>query len=504
MSRTTTSNQKVIKGLILSAEPESNQGNQELEPPRLLADAVAATAKNAGRALAVYALFWVCWILTILGNSDRRLIFDRVVFLPVVHLGVPLDVFFVLSPVVAVLIFLYPQFYFHKLQALLDILRTNYAGAGRVSLLPWIAAAAVNPEPGPMGGGLRIFARLALWTSLPLALIINVLKFIRVHEPVWSFVVGGLTVGGTIVVYLFWRQSLAFRPHTSLYLKVVRHLGFASLFVGEAVILICLIPWSHAGYLPPALAPNFVGKFVSSLVFADLNNVQLIPQVNEDGERNQVQRDFRGVHLEGAFLFRANLSRSSFQGAFFRCAQMDQAHLEGTSFEFANLIQAHMNFADLQRADLRQAVLTGAWLMGANLKEADLRHAFLPYLFLQYADARGADFSLADISNAILFDSNLQGAHLRGASLQASRVQRVDFGQADLRDVNFTGSNLWESKFRGANLAGANFTNVFNLSVEQLSEAKTLYNARLAPELYRQVKEKFPRILEKPVGEDGS
>jgi uncharacterized protein YjbI with pentapeptide repeats len=503
MSRTTTSNQKAIKGLILSAEPESNQGDQEIEPLRLLTDAVGATAKNAGRASVIYALFWVYWVLTILGNSDRRLIFDRVVFLPVVDLKVPLDVFFVLSPVAAVLIFLYPQFYFHKLKALLDILRTHYAGASRVCLLPWITAAAVSPEPGAMGSGLRIFTRLALWTSLPLGLIINVLKFIRVHEPVWSFVVGALTIGGTVVVYFFWRQSLAFRPHTSICRKVVRHLGFASLFVGEAVILIWLIPWSHAGYLPSPLAPNFVGKFVSSLVFADLNNLQLIPRVNEDGERSQIQPDFKGVHLEGAFLFRANLSWSSFQGAFFRCAKMDQAHLEGTNFELANLIEAHMNFADLQKADLRQATLTGARLMGANLKEADLRHAFLSYLFLLYADARGADFSLADLSHAKLFGSNLQGAHLRGASLQASKVQKVDFGQADLRDVNFMGSDLWESKFRGANLEGANFMNVVNLSVEQLSEAKTLYNARLAPELYRQVKEKFPRILEKPVGEDG-
>jgi hypothetical protein len=53
-------------------------------------------------------------------------------------------------------------------------------------------------------------------------------------------------------------------------------------------------------------------------------------------------------------------------------------------------------------------------------------------------------------------------------------------------------------KIPGNESRGANFMNVVNLSVELLSEAKTLYNAGLAPGLYRQVKEKLPRILEMP------
>jgi hypothetical protein len=43
---------------------------------------------------------------------------------------------------------------------------------------------------------------------------------------------------------------------------------------------------------------------------------------------------------------------------------------------------------------------------------------------------------------------------------------------------------------------------VENLSINKLSEVKTLYEAELDPELKKQVKDKYPHLLEEPVEEE--
>ena len=84
----------------------------------------------------------------------------------------------------------------------------------------------------------------------------------------------------------------------------------------------------------------------------------------------------------------------------------------------------------------------------------------------------------ADLSSANLGEANLRGANLSYAYLSG----------ADLR-----GANL-----RYADLIKANLTKVKNLSKKQLSKAKTLYEAKLDPELMEQVRKKYPHLLKKP------
>ena len=49
-----------------------------------------------------------------------------------------------------------------------------------------------------------------------------------------------------------------------------------------------------------------------------------------------------------------------------------------------------------------------------------------------------------------------------------------------------------------ANLTSADLSEVLGLNIEQLSEVETLYKAELDPELKKQVKDKYPHLLEKP------
>ena len=69
---------------------------------------------------------------------------------------------------------------------------------------------------------------------------------------------------------------------------------------------------------------------------------------------------------------------------------------------------------------------------------------------------------------------------------------------AKLQQANLEGANLQEAKLQQASFNNADLSGVKNLTIEQLSEVKTLYKAKLDPELMEQVKKCCPHLLEKP------
>jgi uncharacterized protein YjbI with pentapeptide repeats len=73
-----------------------------------------------------------------------------------------------------------------------------------------------------------------------------------------------------------------------------------------------------------------------------------------------------------------------------------------------------------------------------------------------------------------------------------------DLNSAFLSRADLNGANLRKAKLSDADLSDASLTQVKNLSINKLSEVKTLYKAKLAPELTEQVREKYPHLLEGP------
>ena len=74
---------------------------------------------------------------------------------------------------------------------------------------------------------------------------------------------------------------------------------------------------------------------------------------------------------------------------------------------------------------------------------------------------------------------------------------------ADLSDANLSKTKLNKTKLSDANLQNASLIstdlkNTGDLTIEQLSKAKTLYKSKLDTLLMEQVKEKCPHLLEKP------
>jgi uncharacterized protein YjbI with pentapeptide repeats len=108
---------------------------------------------------------------------------------------------------------------------------------------------------------------------------------------------------------------------------------------------------------------------------------------------------------------------------------------------------------------------------GADLEEVDLRGAYL----------NRADFEEADLSGADLREADLRGAKLRDADLRGANLERANLMDANLKRTNLEGADLRWAMF---------------LQAEQLYEAKTLNQARLDPELEREIRQECPRLFD--------
>jgi len=183
------------------------------------------------------------------------------------------------------------------------------------------------------------------------------------------------------------------------------------------------------------------------------------------------------INLANTDLSRAVLSRAVLSGA-----DLTAANLYRADFTRANLRGANLSEADLTRAYLDGADLSGSDLSGANLSGADLNGADLSGAYLDEADLTRADFTRANLKKAILSGANLKEAFFTDADLTTANLSRADLGQ---------------STFRGAIFRGSILLDVINLSIEQLSEVKTLYGSKLGLDIEKQVKEKYPHLLEK-------
>ena len=112
---------------------------------------------------------------------------------------------------------------------------------------------------------------------------------------------------------------------------------------------------------------------------------------------------------------------------------------------------------------------------------------------LSGADLEEADLRGADLNRAALGEADLSGADLREADLETANLEQADLRGANLMDADFEGADLKRAELEGADLMGA-----MHLRAEQLCEAKTLYQAKLDPDLEIEVKERCPHLLEFP------
>lgn len=198
-------------------------------------------------------------------------------------------------------------------------------------------------------------------------------------------------------------------------------------------------------------------------------------------ETRLCKADFSKTHFE-----KVNFREANLQDADFRWANLEGANLEGADLCRANLFKAYLHKANLKWAKLDNTTLVTAVLTDANLQEANLKGAFLIMVNFE-----GADFGLEE-NNRFLENISWSEA----ANLEDAHLEDANFRKANLKRANLKGAFLLNTNFERADLRGAK-----NLTIDQLSQVKTLYNTKLDKELLIPLKEKYPSLFDKPEDE---
>ena len=149
-------------------------------------------------------------------------------------------------------------------------------------------------------------------------------------------------------------------------------------------------------------------------------------------------------------------------------------------------------------AILERSLLHGSYLVSANLRGANLVEANLQEANLAEANLQQAKLWKANLQGAILVKANLQQATLWQADLQKADLWKAKLLKANLWKTNLQEADLQETDLQEADLQEADLTNVKNLKVEQLSEAKTLYKAKLPDGMEEEIKKIKPELFERP------
>lgn len=156
------------------------------------------------------------------------------------------------------------------------------------------------------------------------------------------------------------------------------------------------------------------------------------------------------INLVNCHLARTNLSEVKLKGSNLNSANLSTSILVG-----ADLVDTRLNQTNFENANLNNAMLMGSFASGAIFKDAYLIKANFENSFL----------IKADFGNAYMMEANLRGCHLTGAE--------------------FSNANLYKVDFRGAE----------GLTIEQLSQAKSLYLSMFDDDLNQKVMERIPELV---------
>ena len=126
-------------------------------------------------------------------------------------------------------------------------------------------------------------------------------------------------------------------------------------------------------------------------------------------------------------------------------------------FEGAEFWRTNLTDADLRCARFRDATLREAVLDGAQLHQSDFRSADLSGARLTDVTAEHARFHDAILERARLDDATFRGGQFRDAWFGEAVAEDATFLGTDLRGADFRGASFTDTTFIGANLFRARF-----------------------------------------------
>ena len=484
---------------------------------------VKETSQNARKVFFAMLLGCVYSWLTIATTTDVRLLTNTASSpLPIIGTEIPIAGFYIVAPLVLICLYFYFHLYLIKLWEALSGLPAIFHDGKRLDEIayPWLLNGLVRRHFKLLKTDRPFIAHVQEWITImlawwvvPITMIAFWLRYIRLHD--WrgtSFHIGLIVVSFSFAIIFYRLCALTLKSKKSQIFRLKDFLKDKRFYYGVIVVLVgfffILLSYGTIEgvrtkehyfsdikkFVPWAFEKLGYGVFVN---FREQRVTEIPPNIGaiSKGERLEF---VKGANLKGRNLIYADLSEAFMVKADLRRASLNYAILKNTNLQQADLRETDLQEADLGNANLKQANLSGAKLQQTNLGESELQNCIFERANLQQADLRSAN-----LMDAYLWDANLKQAKFGNAILQNTEFVRANLQevnlwnanleQADLRNVNLKDAYLWGALFINANLTGAN-----NLTIEQVSKVKTLYQTKLDPDLLEQVKKCCPHLLEEP------
>ena len=324
--------------------------------PDWLFQNIAEAAKNAQQVFLLLVSLLVYFAVSIVSTSDRQVVLNSTIQLPILNSSVSLEAFFVIGPALSLLLFVYLQLHVQKLQGLVRQLRHDFAPTEARRLYPSVLTIADAPEPGSVGKIQTYATTVSLWWLLPFVMLLFAMWSVRKHSLWLSYWVCAYPLLAVAFVVFFWSKYKRMRSSDSGVVALL--FLIATTIFCDVAIAAYVIPAANIGRFAPwsptasadVSGQSQWGTLLRKITCADLSYEILVTEQKKEYDTYWV--NLEGAHLEGA-------------------------NLDHTILKLANLRGAHLDGALLTSTTLRAAMLEGADFANASLKGVDLSYAKL-------------------------------------------------------------------------------------------------------------------------------
>ncbi|TDJ53087.1 MAG: pentapeptide repeat-containing protein [Ignavibacteria bacterium] len=416
--------------------------------------------KKSNRIFLIYFSTLIYILITTISITDTQLILNDPVRLPLINTEVNITIFFIISPLILFLLFVYYNVHFlhlpenktkvsYKMWPVFEFGEFKSVNTNGEKVKKWLQIAIWN---------------LIIWGSLPFVLFSINYWYARTHSWEMMLIISIFSLLGNFFVATFWLISK-------------NHENKSDEFYWDILIIIVLILFAYGIYHIPVIHElavhniSFIQKIVVGFIFL-MGIFIFFIIVKEINKENSFRIKFwkrTGFRLFKFIFIILLVSPLLVLHYIYKIPSKEGLNVD-LSYQIISQ-NPNVLYKSIYSVNLRSKHLEGANLVASVLANADLRDAHLQYSSLNRAKLNGADLSGANLSNTDL--------------------RRSDFSNAILRNVNFCGAQLDSVQLDSADLSGAK-----NLIIDSLCQAYSLHGATLDPELKILVNKKCPELLD--------
>jgi uncharacterized protein YjbI with pentapeptide repeats len=442
-----------------------------------LRDAVVDAASVIGGLWLSYLLVFLYLAVAAGGVTHRDLFFENRVKLPFLNVDLPLVGFFVLGPLLFVIVHAYTLLHFALLAgkvgafdtALQQQIADEGIRAGVRRQLPsnifvQFLAGLREVRTGAFGFMLRLIAWASLVVGPILLLVLFQLQFLP-YQTDWIWWQRSMIVADLVLLWVFW--PMVAQGTTSLRWREFRRGRLAgglvaSLLIGLMVVTVATFPGEWLDDHLPSL--RIVPISWAPIRWASLHELFIAGAVDEVEQRPRSLWSNRlvlpGIDVIDRAKFDSEAKISGLAETIsLRGRRLNGAVLVGSHLRKADFTGAQLESAVLAAADLREAkfgcALTGSEVQGSELQCTNLRGAILVEAQLQGEDLSNAQLQGANLDRAHLQGATLTSAQLQGAALAFAQLQGADLTRAEFQGAQLAGAQLQGAMLGGAHLDGA-------------------------------------------------